>query len=174
MTSKRFVFSVGLAAALAACSGTSIQPEPITTTVVILRHAEKAADSDDPGLTEAGRIRAESIANRFCRDGLRAAHATQYQRTQQTAEPCARVAGRSVQVTTLSKDFEADAKALRATILAAPGGKVLVVGHSNTVPILVNAFTGVVVAPIGEQEYDRWFEVTLDADGQGRLVETRY
>ena len=174
MTKRRFPWVVALAAALVACAGTSNRPEPLTTTVVILRHAEKALDGDDPGLTEAGRMRAESIAQRFCQDGLRAAHATQYQRTQQTAEPCARTAGQTVQVTTLSKDFEADAQTLRAGILASPGGKVLVIGHSNTVPILIQALTGQTVAPIGEQEYDRWFEVTLDADGRGILSETRY
>ena len=63
---------------------------------------------------------------------------------------------------------------MRAGILASPGGKVLVIGHSNTVPILIQALTGQTVAPIGEQEYDRWFEVTLDADGRGILSETRY
>ena len=42
---------------------------------------------------------------------------------------------------------------------------VLVVGHSNTVPELVRLLGGAVVAPVGDNEYDRLYQLIVAADG---------
>jgi broad specificity phosphatase PhoE len=55
-----------------------------------------------------------------------------------------------------------------------PRGTVLVVGHSNTVPGLVSALCGCAVAPLGEHDHDRMYEVRIGPDGRGVLVERRY
>lgn len=159
---------------LTACAGGPVKDGHTRTTVLVVRHAEKATEGSDPELTEAGQQRARALADRFCATGITSVHATQYRRTQATAAPCAESAATNVQVTTLSQDLEGDYKALRARILESPGGKVLVVGHSNTVPVMVKVLTGVVVAPIGDDEYGRWFEIEIDADGIGRLRESSY
>ena len=44
-------------------------------------------------------------------------------------------------------------------------GNHLVVGHSNTPPMLVEALGGAPGGPIGEDEYDRLYVVTLAPDG---------
>lgn len=171
---NRLPWAAILPLALAACATRAPAPEDVTTTIVVLRHAEKAVGGDDPPLSEAGAARAARIAEVFCAEGVRAAFATHYRRTQQTAEPCAEKAGIAVTADTLPKDFAAHAESLKTRILANPGGRVLIVGHSNTVPIVVHALTGVTVAPIDEHEYGRWFEITIGPDGSGRLHERRY
>lgn len=171
---NRALFLPVLMLLLGACATRAPAPEGATTTIVVLRHAEKAIGGDDPPLSEAGVARAQTIAERFCTADLRAAYATHYRRTQHTAEACAETAGIRVTADTLPKDFAGYARALRERILAKPGGRVLVVGHSNTVPIVIEAFTGVTVAPIGEQDYGRWFEITVGPDGVGRLHEESY
>lgn len=165
--------SIGIgASAQASDPGASAAP---VTTVVVLRHAEKQLEGKDPELTEVGKARAATIASRYCQAGVRLVIATEYRRTQATAEPCAKAAGVAVQVQANQADLNAYAETLRQKILAeAAGGKVLVIGHSNTVPAIVAAWTGQAVAAINDQEYDRWFEIQIDAAGQASLSESRY
>jgi len=41
------------------------------------------------------------------------------------------------------------------------GGNILVVGHSDTVPFVIARIQGGTVPPIGENEYDRMFVMTI-------------
>ena len=62
------------------------------------------------------------------------------------------------------RDLESFASTLRAT-----PGTILVVGHSNTIPELVDLLGGKPGAPIDEaSEYDRLYVVTVD----GRKIHT--
>ena len=54
------------------------------------------------------------------------------------------------------------------------GSTVLVVGHSNTVPGLVEALSGQAPDAMPETEYDRYTLVLLDADGGARVITSRY
>jgi hypothetical protein len=51
---------------------------------------------------------------------------------------------------------------------------VVVVGHSNTVPAIVEALSGRKVAPISDAEYDHLFIVTIPPDGSPRLIKARF
>jgi broad specificity phosphatase PhoE len=150
---------------------------PPDTVVVIVRHAEKAADDPkDPTLSEAGQARAEALAKALQGLPLSAADATPYRRTRLTAAPAAKACGIEVTV----REANAANNATYATDLAhairqgVPGRNILVVGHSNTVPELVQALTGVAPAPMADTEYDRIYVVTLPADGPARFVVLRY
>jgi broad specificity phosphatase PhoE len=147
------------------------------TVVVVVRHAEKANDDPkDPTLSEAGSARAQALAKALANLPLAAAYATQYRRTQLTAKPAADAAGIALQV----QPVDAANAASYGTDLAAiirkrhRGQNVLVVGHSNTVPDVVKALTGVTIDEIGESEFDRIYVVTLDRRGQTRLLSLRY
>lgn len=126
-----FFLLIGMAMALVACNTT--KPEAaMTTTFVIVRHAEKGTDDPrDPALSETGQGRAQALARLLVDAPLTAAYATGYRRTQQTARPAAEAHG--IAVTTYDAQLPATAFAsnLRATH---HGGTILVVGHSNTVP----------------------------------------
>jgi phosphohistidine phosphatase SixA/ketosteroid isomerase-like protein len=143
--------------------------EPGPTTIVLVRHAEKADDSRDPSLSAAGRARAEALA-RVLRDlPLTNVFVSQFRRTAETVAPLC--AARSL---TPVPSPANDSATLAATLQQVKAGNVaLVCGHSNTVPELLKAL-GVPAPPaIGDDEYDRLFVVSIDARG-ARLLSLRY
>lgn len=152
-------------------------PAQSSTVVIVVRHAEKASDDPrDPTLSEAGQARAASLAKSLEHTSLDAVFSTQYRRTRLTAEPAAKAAGLDVQVrpidggnaATYAADLARDLRALPA------GSTALVVGHSNTVPDLVQAISGQAAAPMPETEFDRYTVITLDADDKARVSTSRY
>src|SRR5437868_7185059 len=59
------------------------------TTILIVRHAEKASDGDDPPLTEAGMRRALALVQVAEDAGVKAVYTTQLKRNRDTAQPLA-------------------------------------------------------------------------------------
>ena len=53
------------------------------------------------------------------------------------------------------------------------GKTVVVVGHSNTVPMIIKALGGPDIGAIPETEYDNLFTVISDSTGV-RLIRSRY
>jgi broad specificity phosphatase PhoE len=169
---KRFAFAP-LLLILAGCAPQD-RPAPgpaSIATLLIVRHAEKAAEpADDPPLTEAGQARARALARMAASSGVAVAYATQYRRTQQTVEPLAAQLGLAVRQVQ-SRDVDA----LVQQVLAENRGQtVLVAAHSDTVPMLVEKFTGRPAAPIEETEYDNLYVVTSWGPGQGTSLRLRY
>jgi broad specificity phosphatase PhoE len=118
--------------------------------VVLVRHGEKADGSDDPPLSAAGEARARALAALLRDARLTAVYASERQRTQRTAAPTAEAGGLKVQVHPAK-----DATGLAARIRKEqPRGRVLVVGHSNTLPAIAAAFGATDKLEIAETEYD--------------------
>lgn len=146
-------------------------------TVFLIRHAEKIISADkDPALSEAGMQRAGALLELFSNAKPAAIYATQYQRTQLTAKPLSEAIDVPITVLETNAGNAAQYPALlMEQICALPSGSnVLVVGHSNTLPAIVEAWTHEPVTPIADQEYDRIFMVKVDdckADGS---LEMRY
>lgn len=135
-----------------------------TQTVFLIRHAEKAAEpAADPILSEAGFARAAKLPQLFSNAMPAAVYSTQYQRTQLTAQPLAQAAGIAVTVLAIGKsDAESYPQRMLDNICSLPdGATALVVGHSNTVPAMVTAWTGDPLPAIADGEYDRLFIVRL-------------
>lgn len=162
---------VALSLVMAACASTTSAPATGATYIVV-RHAEKGTDDPkDPALTEAGRTRADALARQFAGKPLAAAYATAYKRTQQTALPSAAASGIGVTTYDAAGPTTEFAAGLRRDH---PRGSVLVVGHSNTVPDIVSALCACPVAPLGDTDYGRLFEVNVDGAGRATLVERTY
>src|SRR5438270_10868237 len=70
------------------------------TTVILIRHAEKIIDPNNPDvdLSPAGQTRAQELARMFGDAGINAIYATQYKRTQETVKPLADKLGLRVNV----------------------------------------------------------------------------
>lgn len=144
-----------LAAALLAPGLAAADP----SIVYLVRHGEKAADGKDPELTAQGKARAVNIAALLRSSGITHIYSSTTQRTRQTAQPLGTRLGLTVQL----YDPAEGAKLVKQ--VKAAGGTALVVGHSNTVPELVRLFGGKPGADIGDDEYDRVYQLIVDKDG---------
>ncbi len=85
--------------------------------------------------------------------GINAIYATEFRRTQQTAQPLADALGISLTIVP-AKEVAALAGKLRMS-----SGNALVVGHSNTVPEIIKALGLVEPISLGEWDYDNLFLV---------------
>ena len=120
--------------------------------VYVIRHLQKG-EGADPSLTAEGAANAQRLAALLGAKGIVAIFATPTRRTFETATPLAQALGLQIQ------PYDPGGPAALAARVAAAGGPVLVVGHSNTVPELVAQFGGAEPAPLSEQDFGTLFEV---------------
>ena len=142
------------------------------TTVIIVRHAEKIIDPNNPDvdLSPAGQARAQELAREFGDSGVNAVYATQYKRTQETVKPLADKLGLPVNV--INSKSTSD---LLAQIRSRNSGQtVFIAGHNNTVPEIIAALGGPKYPTIPETEYDNLFIVTVYRTGQAKVVKIKY
>ena len=106
-------------------------------TVYIVRHAEKMSPWSDnnPPLSPAGYQRADALAERFKTTELDKVIVSTYRRTQETAAPTAEAQGLSPIIIPANEIEEIVAEIQQSSTTRA----VLVVGHSNTVPSIIEA-----------------------------------
>jgi len=168
----RFCLSTPLAA-LAMLFVFYATPALAQKAVFLVRHAEKVDESDDAALSEAGLGRARSLAEWLRSAGITAIYTTQYQRTRKTAEPLAQKLGITPRVVE-SGDSPELVRRLRAENAR---DIVLLVGHSNTLPELIQAL-GALGHPekivIGPQEYDNLFVVVPQAGGSPTVLRLHF
>jgi phosphohistidine phosphatase SixA len=144
------------------------------TLVIIVRHAEKLDDSEDPLLNEAGVQRAEALARALEHAEVSVIYTTPLRRTRDTAAPLAARTGVPVMVVETQGTALERATDLAARIRGQPRGSVvLVVGHSNTVPAIIAALGGPDIGVISDDEYADFFVLHLAGD-RARLVRSRY
>ena len=129
------------------------------TTYYVLRHAEKADDgSKDPVLTAQGQQRAINLAGMLADAGIEKIYASDYQRTQLTARPLARLLDLEV----ISYD-PGDLPGLKDRLLLAEDVNAMIVGHSNTTPMLAHLLSGQPVSNLDEANFDYVFQVVHEA-----------
>lgn len=137
-------------------------------TIFLIRHGEPAlsANDTDPPLREEGRQRARTLAKMLEVADVRQIFVSSLRRTQETAEPLAT----ALSLTPQQEDISAK---VAAAIAALPeAGSVLVVGHTNTVPQMIEQLGGPALT-LGNV-FDNLFVLTRDAAGAAHLVTLRY
>lgn len=175
---RSFIARMVLLLALVLVAGT-IAARPwaeTSTTVILVRHAEKAAEPKaDPPLTPVGEARAAALVEALRTAGISTIYSTPWKRTQQTARPISEKLG--IPVTTFDAPAGAQGygEAYAAEILGKNRGRVvLVVGHSNTVPGILRGLGVTDVAPIADMEYDNLYIVTVPQTGPVRAVRAKF
>ena len=140
---KVFIFS-SLIVLFFSCKGTEekndFEAEPVITTFYLIRHAEKDRtnpENPDPELNQDGLTRALKWAEIFDPIPLDAIYSTNYERTSMTAAPT------SVKKDIDIKYYDPSSLDVEEFKLQNEGLNVLVVGHSNTTPMMVNKLLGV-------------------------------
>jgi broad specificity phosphatase PhoE len=156
---------------LASLAGAQASPAG-TTTVILVRHAEKAAEpSADPPLTSAGAGRAKALADLVKDAGVNAIISTQFQRTRLTVAPTAT----KLRIQPEILDARLTPRATADSILAKHRGQtVLVVGHSNTIPAIVAALGAPQPADICDAGYDNAYVVTVPPTGPALVTRLHY
>lgn len=147
----------------------------VARTVYLVRHAEKGTEpANDPPLSAPGQARARALAVALADAGVRSILTTQLLRTRETARPLAEKLGLMGKVVGVSGAAKAHAVAVAAAVKAQPAGAVLVVGHSNTVPLIVEALGGPAMPMICDSQYANLYVVQLWADGKVTMARTEY
>jgi len=141
-------------------------------TIFFVRHADKVSDDMDAPLSDAGRRRAECLANTLADAHIDRIFTSALQRTQQTAAPLAeKLHLKPIAIPLSSPDHLIEA--IRSSKVAS----VLVVWHDATLPKIMQALGAPAITPIGHTEYDRFFILTLtddQANPQPRFTALRY
>jgi len=136
---------------------------------LLVRHAEKIRQGSDPELSAAGQLRAKELSGLLADAGIERIHSTDFIRTRDTVVPLAMRRGIEIELYDPSQPDELVRKLRQA------GERQLIVGHSNTVPDLVQRLGGDGGPEIDEaQEYDRLYLLTVDRKGSVSTVLLRY
>ena len=165
--SLRYLISAAIVAIVFAVAAPVAEAK---STIYLIRHAEKQDDGTrDPSLTETGNARAEWLTDWFAGRGITAIYSTEFKRTLETVTPL------SVRLNMPIAPYDPRALEEMATRLRGEEGVILVSGHSNTTPALVNILIGEKRYPdlVEDWMYDHIFQVELGDDGEAS-VEIRY
>ena len=143
-----------------------------TTIFVFVCRAEKNTEpADNPDLSEAGKIRAQKLAELLKDLEVHRAAATTTKRAIQTAQPL-------IDMTHCGTDIYSKS-ATEAFLLSAISGYkgkvILVVGHGNTIPEMLNMLLGEKkYEDIAEDEYDNIYIASVIDKGNTKVVHYKY
>ena len=140
------------------------------TLIWLSRHAKKQVTGGrDPDLTTEGKQAAKNLAEQLSEVGLDAVYSTPFKRTRHTAQPTAESKG--LEVNELMLSAQEMAFKIRAQHL---GQSILILGHSNTTPELIEALGANEEVTIGHEQYGDLFLVVLKQGKFHRLHKFKY
>jgi broad specificity phosphatase PhoE len=141
------------------------------TTVILIRHGERNEPTPadpDPHLNTAGKARAKKLIHVVGQSDIQSVYTSHSVRARETAQPLAAHLGLSI--TEMDEPLQ-----IRSDILSNYAGKtVLVIGHSNTVPDLINQLGAGSVPAIGNSEFDTLFVVKVFSSGEASVTRLKY
>ena len=142
----------------------------VGTTVILIRHADRTSSTNpDPPLNTKGKARAQKLIHVLGQAGIVAIYHSHFTRSKQTAHP---LAAQLLGIATTQID---EALEIKNNILANHAGQaVLVIGHSDTVPDLINQLSGGHMPVINDSEFDNLFIVTIFDTGKASIIRLKY
>jgi broad specificity phosphatase PhoE len=143
----------------------------VVTTVILIRHGERnnpSAANRDPHLNTAGKTRAKKLIHVIGQSGIKAIYNSHFVRSRETAQPVAFHLG-------LSPIVMDEPVQIKSDILSHHAGQtVLVIGHSDTVPDLINRFGAGSMPVIDDGEFDNLFVVKVFSRQRASLTRLKY
>lgn len=139
-----------------------------------VRHAEKGDhDPYDPELSTEGEARAEHLGRIMAEAGLDAVYSSPSRRAKLTAEPVQR-RGNTAPVLEYEPGDQEDW--LLELLPESPGKKIMIVGHQNTIPHLLNQLKGggFEFGNIPNHDFGKFFVVATKGIGKTEVMEVRY
>lgn len=142
-----------------------------STTFILVRHAEKMSDSEDPGLTKEGGMRAEKLYNMLMMEELAAIYSTDYHRTKETVK----ILSEEFDLPVTIYDPIPDTEETERWIEMYRGKTVLISGHSNTIPGIANQLLARnhFEKDFNESDYSNLIIITVNSAGR-TLLHLRY
>ncbi|MDC3156081.1 histidine phosphatase family protein [bacterium] len=138
-----------------------------TFTIYLIRHSEKDVFSEnqtDPPLTECGKKRSESLSFFFENIEIENVYSTDYSRTLETANAISYPRGIEI------KYYEpSELKRFSEKLLSLKKNS-LVVGHSNTTPVLSGILIDESLKPFSEDIYNRIYKVEINDDKKKLII----
>jgi broad specificity phosphatase PhoE len=141
------------------------RPAAAQEAIYVVRHAERADQSNDSALSTEGVGRSYKLRDMLRDAGITRIFTSPLRRTIDTAAP---LAG-AVHVTP-----QPIAAAAALVAASGPRDRVLVVGHSNTVPALLRALHVDAEITLTEDDYDNLFIVIPQKEGRPVLLRLKY
>src|SRR4030095_2083154 len=143
----------------------------LVTTVILIRHGERNGPTPanpDPHLKAAGKTRAKRLIHIVGQSGIKAIYRSHFARAKETAQPLATHLGLSV--------IEIDeALQTKNDILSNHAGQtVLVVGHSDTVPDIINRLGAGSLSLIDDSVFDNLFVIKVFGPGRASMTRLKY
>jgi len=142
------------------------------TTFVLVRHAEKVDDSADPDLSPEGYQRAERLAEMLQNISFDAIYSSERIRTRETVRKIADQNGVEILLYEPHEPAEEVERLLHSNL----GKTVLVSGHSNTTPFFANELLNRehFEDKFDESDYGNLLIITINGDGESKLLHLRY
>ncbi|MDB5249166.1 MAG: hypothetical protein JWQ40_3560 [Segetibacter sp.] len=148
----------------------SCQQQDVTT-IILVRHAEKdSVGGGNPALSAAGTQRAARLQATLKEYTPGAFYSTDTKRTKETISPWAKATGKEIEI------YDPKAQETFANVLKTQTGKTMVVvGHSNTIPALVNLLAATQeYKQLPDNEYSKIFIVTISKNGTAGVKVQNY
>jgi phosphohistidine phosphatase SixA len=142
----------------------------LVTTVILTRHGDRDPNSanPDPHLNAAGKARAKTLIHVVGQAGIKAIYRSHFVRAVETAKPLAA----HLELSPIVMD---EALQIKNDILSNRAGQtVLVIGHSDTVPDIINRLGAGSVPVIDDSEFDNLFVVTVFGQGRASVTRLKY
>jgi 2,3-bisphosphoglycerate-dependent phosphoglycerate mutase len=138
------------------------------TTVLLVRHAEKAAETGEPPLSHQGRERAEKLVQVAGWAGVKAIYTSEALRARSTAQPLA-------DCLNLKPIIYSEVKGLVGELVAKHAGQVvLVVSHTDWIQQVIDALAGPGSSTSTDSAYDSFHVLTMYAPGKASLLRLKY
>jgi len=152
-----------IALLLATIGCTTLRQPPLRPDIYVVRHLHTPEGVKDPDLTDQGRRYALLLVEKLRRDPPDVIYVSSTKRAQQTAGPLAK------RLNLTPKIYNpADTPGLVNSVQHEPG-TVLIVGHSNTVPEIIDRLGGQRPADLDHEDFADIWHVTGPAHATSRV-----